>query len=353
MNNRIDRFIPDFLLSSRMRPWRHVLLQTVLFFITINVFWDAPNAFIIQADRVWAWLIYWGVMNVVIYTNLYLLTPRLLMSNRLFAYLFGVVALIVFCLASIGFMEAYLVEVPDGEPEGNSLPVWLNLLSSVLTVSLLIFGTSAIQIFRRWLADSRRAADLQAETLRSELSFLKNQINPHFLFNMLNNAYLLVKKRRPEAPGILFKLEDLLRYQFNDSTREAVPLVSDIRFLSDFLNLEKVRRDRFDFRISKEGGIDRVLLPPLLFIPFVENAVKHNNDSERESYVHLGFRVEGDTLRFRCENSKPAVPAAKGDVGGIGLANIRRRLELLYSGRHILNITETEQTYAVDLQLEL
>ncbi|KAA3932477.1 histidine kinase, partial [Bacteroides ovatus] len=186
-----------------------------------------------------------------------------------------------------------------------------------------------------------------------ELTFLKNQINPHFLFNMLNNANVLIKRNPEEASKVLFKLEDLLRYQINDSSRERVSLASDIRFLNDYLNLEKIRRDNFQFTLRQEGEVDSIWIQPLLFIPFVENAVKHSFDSEHSSYVHVFFKVEAHRLEFRCENSKPAVAVQQGKVGGIGLANIQRRLGLLYPEHYKLEQKEDENLYSVILSITL
>ena len=216
-----------------------------------------------------------------------------------------------------------------------------------------VAGMSAILLLRHWILYNQRVDELQSATLHSELRFLKNQINPHFLFNMLNNANVLIRKNPAEASQVLFKLEDLLRYQMNDNFREHVPLRSDIRFLNDYLNLERIRRDHFDYSITEEGEIDAIQLPALLFIPFVENAVKHNFDSEHPSYVHLFFKIDNNRLEFHCENSKPAVAIAKSRVGGIGLTNIRRRLELLYPGRYLLEVAETENQYTVTLKLNL
>ena len=202
------------------------------------------------------------------------------------------------------------------------------------------------------LLSSMRIDKLESTTLQSELKFLKNQINPHFLFNMLNNANVLIKRNPEEASKVLFKLEDLLRYQINDSSRERGFLASDIRFLNDYLNLEKIRRDHFQFTVEQEGDIDSIWIQPLLFIPFVENAVKHSFDSEHPSSVHLSFKVEENRLEFRCENSTPAV-AVSNKVGGIGLANIQRRLGLLYPDRYELEQIENENRYIVILCITL
>ena len=168
---------------------------------------------------------------------------------------------------------------------------------------------------------------------------------------MLNNANILVKDAPDEASQILEKLDNLLRYQLNDSTRREVLLTADIQFLTSFLELEKVRRDHFEYTIFQEGNMENICIPPLLFIPFVENAVKHNLDSDNLSYVHLYFSVHNKRLTFRCENSKPRVPVKR--EGGIGLANVKRRLDLLYESRYTLQIEDKETTYNVNLHLNL
>lgn len=188
-------------------------------------------------------------------------------------------------------------------------------------------------------------------TSRSELNFLKNQINPHFLFNMLNNANIMVDEDPRMASHILDKLDDMLQYQFNDSTQDGVWLKTDINFLSDFLALEKVRRDHFEYSVAIEGNIEEVRVPPLLFIPFVENAVKHNLDTNN-SYVHIRFCMDESRLSFECENPKPE-KTVKRDTGGLGLVNIKRRLDLLFDRNYVLDITETETTYTVKLGLKL
>lgn len=161
----------------------------------------------------------------------------------------------------------------------------------------------------------------------------------------------LVKDAPDEASQILEKLDNLLRYQLNDSTRREVFLTADIQFLTSFLELEKVRRDHFEYTIFQEGNMENICIPPLLFIPFVENAVKHNLDSDNLSYVHLYFSVHNKQLTFRCENSKPRVPVKR--EGGIGLANVKRRLDLLYESRYTLQIEDKETTYNVNLHLNL
>lgn len=343
----------NFLLAPQYRVARHLFLQFIVFLITVNILWNVPIRPLSLSQRLLGWAIYFISIDVVFYINLYWLFPRFLLKGRLMTYAFGVLFVSLAIIIAVAVFQIFTVEVTTTAVHSELIPILINAISGVLALGFTIAGMSAILLLRHWILYNQRVDELQSATLHSELRFLKNQINPHFLFNMLNNANVLIRKNPTEASQVLFKLEDLLRYQMNDNFREHVPLRSDIRFLNDYLNLEKIRRDHFDYSITEEGEIDAIQLPALLFIPFVENAVKHNFDSEHSSYVHLLFKVDNDRLEFRCENSKPAVAIAKSRVGGIGLTNIRRRLELLYPGRYLLEVAETENQYTVTLKLNL
>ena len=343
----------NFLLAPQYRVARHLFLQFIVFLITVNILWNVPIRPLSLSQRLLGWAIYFISIDVVFYINLYWLFPRFLLKGRLMTYAFGVLFVSLAIIIAVAVFQIFTVEVTTTAVHSELIPILINAISGVMALGFTIAGMSAILLLRHWILYNQRVDELQSATLHSELRFLKNQINPHFLFNMLNNANVLIRKNPAEASQVLFKLEDLLRYQMNDNFREHVPLRSDIRFLNDYLNLEKIRRDHFDYSITEEGEIDAIQLPALLFIPFVENAVKHNFDSEHPSYVHLFFKVDNDRLEFRCENSKPAVAIAKSRVGGIGLTNIRRRLELLYPGRYLLEVAETENQYTVTLKLNL
>lgn len=346
--------LTSFLLDSHYRKARHLFLQFVVFLITVNMLWYGGQTNpLALSQRLLGWAIYFISINAIFYINLYWLFPSFLLKNRLLMYVLGVLGVSLVIILAVGVFQMSAFSMPENETEAKLLPIILNGISGILAMGFTVAGMSAVLLLRHWILNNQRVDELQSATLHSELKYLKSQINPHFLFNMLNNANVLIRKNPAEAQEVLFKLEDLLRYQMNDNFREVVPLRSDIRFLNDYLNLEQIRRDNFDFRITEEGDIDAIELPALLFIPFVENAVKHNFDSEHPSYVHLFFKVDGNRLEFRCENSKPAVAPEKGRAGGLGLANIRRRLKLLFAGRYLLEVANTENQYAVTLKLDL
>ena len=220
----------------------------------------------------------------------------------------------------------------------------INLFSLIISLELIIVGSSALILFREWIINKHKIGTLENATMQSESEQLKNQINPHVLFNMLNNANELTKENPKQAANIIFKLNDLLKYQISDSAKEDILLSADIQFLSDLLNLEKIRRDSFEFIVSVDGNIDDLKVPTHLFIPFVENALKHGND--KKSYIHLYFNVIENRLNFICINSKPSeLQKGKKQSGGLGLTNIKRRLELLYGSNYILDINDNKITY--------
>lgn len=318
-----------FLVSPNRRIVRHLLLIVLIGAVLYN---SAP----VIADP----LIIFSYFIVLFYVNMYVLVPKFLFRNKTAAYCCAVIGIVVIMAVGGYFFN------PFHRGNGMNIPLF-----SFLTV-LLLAASAAIKLFQKGMMDKQLIYELEQSKAAVELEQLKSQINPHFLFNMLNNVNVLTKKDPEKASQVLVKLSKLLRYQLYDSAREKVLLTSDIHFLEHFLNLEKVRRDSFAFLISKEGNLNGVQVPPLLFISFVENAVKHNNDATRASYVNLYFDVRNDRLFFKCLNSK-CMDISVNDAGGLGLVNVKRRLELLFPSAHELTITDNPENYCVTLSIKL
>lgn len=349
-HNKTDKSVlPGFLTNPRYSIFRHILLL----FVVATIAFQLSSPEYLSGSKMYAvgqFILFTGV----VYFNIYVLVPYLLFKNKLLKYILSVFVaiIVVVCIIVILQYITTVAGVKNYQPSSSLLISLLNVISVIISLSLIIAGSSAILLFQQWIMHEQRIGALENITMQSELEQLKNQINPHFLFNMLNNANELTKENPNEAAQIIFKLNDLLKYQLNDSAKDEILLSADIRFLTDLLNLEKIRRDNFEFTISAEGEINNVVIPPLLFIPFVENALKHGND--KKSYIHLFFNVENDELNFACTNSKPIVIKTNEDkVGGLGLANIKRRLELLYGKSYTLEIIENETTYTVKLYLKI
>lgn len=346
-----------FLTDKKYHIHRHLIFQLFALVFASDVFFETPGRPQFSTGHIFAFFAFYLIINIIVYPNAYILIPRYLAKQKVAKYILSAIMLILICL----FIVALVVALFEKDGVGalkitgsrNIFLIMLVMLPAAVTCGLQIGGVTAFMFFKRWLEENQRADELKAATLQTELVFLKSQINPHFLFNMLNNANILIDDEPETASRILVNLDDLLRYQMNDSMRDKVYLSADITFLKDFLELEKTRRDDFEYTISKTGDVNNIQVAPLLFIPFVENAVKHNLDSEGLSYVHLSFIVSNGKLRFTCENSIPQKEEVRKKVGGIGLANIKRRLDLLYKDKSILEQTKTDTTYTVNLELEL
>jgi len=193
---------------------------------------------------------------------------------------------------------------------------------------------------------------VQKINLQNELTLLKNQISPHFLFNTLNNANILIETDPQRASSMVLNLSDLLRYQIYDCSEESVLLNSDIDFLQNFLKLEQSKRDDFEFTLQKEGCSPTLFIPPLLFIPFVENAVKHSV-YDGKTNIDIQFKMQEDELIFICINTKLKENLPPSKHSGIGLSNIRRRLELLFEKKYNLRIEDRGSVFFVELKLSL
>ncbi|KIX21614.1 histidine kinase [Flavobacterium sp. 316] len=328
-----ENFIFQFFISPKYRLFRHLLL---ILFMSIVLYNSTPE--VTEPTLILLFFL------LLFYVNMYLLVPRLLFRNKYVLYCLSILGIIA--LSALTYRIGCSLFGEGIDSDGLNIPLFAAL------IVVLVSASTSVKLFQKWILDRQLIFELEKSKTSAELEQLKNQINPHFLFNMLNNANVLTKRDPEKASQVLMKLSDLLRYQLYDSARDKVLLTSDIHFLEDFLNLEKIRRDNFDFLISKEGDLNGVQIPPLLFISFVENAVKHNNDTSKSSFVNLYFNVQNNELHFKCENSKPILKAIQ-KTGGLGLTNIKRRLELLFPMTHQLNIEESKELFSITLTIKL
>lgn len=341
-----------FLTADKYHLHRHIALQLMILLITIGVFFDTPDTVNLSFNRFCGWVTYYLFMNMLAYTNVYLLFPKYMAKDKILQYVIAVLLFTSFSLILLVILQELFYDIAVSHQEPSPTAISLSIVSSFLAIILFMVGMSALLLFKPLMQSYFRENELKILASESELKFLKSQINPHFLFNTINNANILLDDEPSMASSILTKLDDLLTYQWNDSHKDQVYLRNDIQLLSDYLDLEKIRRDQFDFNIDTYGAFDFITIPPLLFIPFVENAVKHNLDSNGASYVKLVFKLENGLLIFTCQNSTPSF--SKPSIhGGIGLQNVVRRLDMLYDDRYILEKEEKDQTYTVKLTLKL
>ncbi|RYG42996.1 MAG: hypothetical protein EOO01_22075 [Chitinophagaceae bacterium] len=208
--------------------------------------------------------------------------------------------------------------------------------------------------------DLNRYRQVLTQKMEAETNFLKTQINPHFLFNTLNNIYSLTLNQSPDAAHITRQLKELITYMLQDCTQDQVSLAGEIAFLKNYISLEELRNKQgdIDIRLNIKGDTGNKMIAPLLLVNFVENAFKHGVKAGIDNaFVHINLLVMDRTLALEMVNSKP--PLLAGDtqsvkeVGGIGIQNVKRRLHILYPNRHKLRISESPQEYSVYLSIEL
>ena len=225
-------------------------------------------------------------------------------------------------------------------------------------ITFFIAGSSTIfKIITDWVRYLREKQELQTQTMQSELRFLKSQINPHFLFNTLNNLYALTLKKSDKAPEIVIKLSEMMRYMLYECNEKSVLLSKEVNYLKNYLDLERLRQGKnVEIRFDIKGNIGDLQIAPLMFIPFLENSFKHGlNNHISKGFVDIRLNVEEKNIHFYIENSKPdSLPIQDHRrSGGIGLVNIHRRLNLLYPNQYQLEIDDNPNSYAVNLQIEL
>ncbi|WP_461049991.1 sensor histidine kinase [Spirosoma arcticum] len=225
-------------------------------------------------------------------------------------------------------------------------------------IALVIVGVAVgIRLYRFWYHRKRANQQLAHETLIIELQVLKAQIHPHFLFNTLNNLYSLILKHSPQAPNMVLKLSGMLHYMIHDCNRPDVPLAKEVLFLENYIELEKLRYGpRLIVSMTVTGEISTNLIAPLLLIPFVENAFKHGSAQQTgQAHIEVVLVMTGREMLFRVENSKDekTVSHTWQNTGSIGLANVQKRLMLLYPDAHKLLIRPERERFVVELTIQL
>jgi len=223
------------------------------------------------------------------------------------------------------------------------------------TVTILYTGLAYLARFTtRWIVDQKIKTELINQNLTSELALLRSQVNPHFLFNTLNNIYSLVYTKSDNAPEAMTKLSDIMRYMLQDSKLDEVSMEKELEYLENYLSLERLRikNEKFlNFTIS--GKYQGKLIASMLLIPFIENAFKHSVDSENENGIIISFIFEKDILTFICENKFYELDVDKDKTHGIGLETVKKRLNILYPHKHKLNIVKDSSFFKVKLELVL
>lgn len=301
----------------------------------------------------------------------FLLIPRYLYAHRLKTYafllvvvflMFGVYQYTHFEMRKANHPEPHLhhtappehfhhdkpMRPEPHEPHGMPLPVALDLLLGIL---MLGFNIGVAMLFKSY-KDQEARAELESMRLQGELKYLKAQINPHFFMNMLNNIHAAVEVDPVKAQDMILELSKLMRYVLYEGDNETTTFADEVRFISSYVALMRQRYPSDKVEINFDAPADPsdyVVLPPLLFVSFVENAFKHGVSYMTASKISIILEENEGMISFSCINTKHKKDEAQAGKGGVGLENVKRRLTLLYQGRYVLNIKDNDKEYNVKL----
>ncbi len=293
------------------------------------------------------------VLALLVYTTNYILVPRLLYKKKYIVF----IVIFLLLIAMMSMLKVFLMGKILDQPHLFSFSGDLKtrFYENYISDFFLVVAGAAFQLIFDYIKMQQRLTEVAKEKAETELNFLKSQINPHFLFNSLNSVYFLINKDNAEARGALHKFSEMLRYQLYEANGEKIPVEKEITYLKDYVALQQLRKDeRYPVHFNCTADLMGFSIEPLLLLPFVENAFKHiSHNSDNSNFVNIDLSSSNGTLFFAIENSKePGINQSKKN-GGIGLANVKRRLELLYPGKHELRIEETEKTFSVKLNLSV
>lgn len=349
-NNKIITYLID----DRYRFLRHV---SFLFgFLLIFYYRSHITQQLTDEFRPYFLFSIWSIFMLMFYLNMYLLVPVFFFNSQYLLYLLMLIILVILCLTLTAYLTEQYLGLPRTSSGGVGQQRFRTLHEGIIISIPIILLTTALKLFQRWIKDNERILELKNIALTMELNELKNQINPHFLFNTLNNVKALIRKNPEKATETILKLSDFLRYQLYENNDDKTSLASEIKFISNFLNLEKIRREKFSVQIIAEienATLNSIKVPPNLFTTFVENAVKHSRlEDDIQTFVKIRFYLQNEELYFICRNSKSQTPINMKHCG-LGLKNTSRRLKLLYGDTYVLKIESNVNVYNVKLKIPL
>jgi two-component system, LytTR family, sensor kinase len=345
----------------------HVLAWLTLIILPqliINRFWGNNNYV--------AWEFYFNafVYGLIFYINYIWLVPEFFLTGRktfYFLLAFGVIVVLYFFSWYINanyihdpVREKAMSEVMEKLSHGRPVhrPPFQQLHIYFFTLlSILVTGFSlGLKVLERHSLTEKRQKELEKEKLNSELAFLKNQVSPHFFFNTLNNIYSLIEISKEHAQEAVLKLSRLMRYLLYETEQSQTLLSHEVEFMKNYIDLMKLRLSgKVELKVDFPGTLADYHIPPLLFIPFIENAFKHGISYRERSFIHLLLRMEGNKVEFRCSNSlnRKSESGSDDKYSGIGLENVKKRLNLLFPDRHLLNIDSSGDVFTVLLEINL
>jgi two-component system, LytTR family, sensor kinase len=292
-------------------------------------------------------------LALMVYATNYLLIPTLLYRKKYAWFVLALVTMIVTGSILKMWLLSYVMHSPVLRDFSGNLKG--RIYDNVIPHFLLVLTGAAFKLMSDYTRMQQRLVVMAKEKAEAELNFLKSQINPHFLFNSINAVYFLIDKHNTEARDALHKFSGMLRYQLYEMNGNSIPIEKELAYLKDYIDLQRLRKDAgYSVALEYPPAVKGFYIEPLLLIPFVENAFKHiSHCKEQRNFIQLQLDLRGNIFYFNLVNSKEAVENNTIPHSGIGLVNVKRRLELLYPGKHVLDIKDTATDFTVALQLTI
>jgi len=292
---------------------------------------------------------------------LYFFVPRYLSKNKKRSIITSMLILFVIIIACINYLNFLVIfsistrmGFFDKMPGMDFIvPIWIRQI--LFNYPAVVGFAVAIKLLKRWWLKQKETEQLTREKINAELQLLKAQVHPHFLFNTLNNIYSFILNGSSKAPEMIKKLSSLLNYILNECNHSFVPLKKELSLIQDYIELEQIRYgDKLSLSLHIQGNPAGKMISPLLLIPFVENSFKHGTSRTlTHPWVKIDIYIEDHSLEFKISNNKPERNNETIIKKGIGLNNVKKRLQLLYPGSYSLNITENEMSYDVSMKIAL
>lgn len=290
----------------------------------------------------------------VAYSNYFNIMPRFLIHKNGFRYTLEFAVTAILLLIIYVPIKRWLV---DGYTHQSEFFYSSRFAIGSFVTSVLVSAFVALlRFFSEWHDLEEQRKELRSEKLIAELKFLKNQVNPHFLFNTLNNLYSLAYSKSPKTTEVISRLSQMMRYMVYDSNHDLVPLEKEIEYMQNYISLEKLRlNEDIPITLEIEGDPIQKKIAPLLLIPFLENAFKHGvSNTNPQSWVKTTLTIRGHQLHFEVTNSKLNKQGTAGSSNsGIGLENVQKRLDLKYPQLHDLKIASMDTQFSVKLDIQL
>lgn len=298
------------------------------------------------------------VAVLLTYLNLYLLMPRFYYKQKYARYAMAFFALILFGALLNRFLN-YAIWIPWDNIHDPSIyanerkDFWITvrIMRNMIKALPVVIVTMLISLMRNDIKKQKNLREMEKEKFSAEMGLLKAQVNPHFFFNTLNSLYSLILNGSNQAAKVVLRLADLMHYMLHEASSEKVPVSSEIKYLENFIGIEQMRfAERLEVSFQYSGDIHDKMIAPLLLLPFVENAFKHSL-TESNGWITINLKVTGAWLYLHVENSYNPAPVPL--KSGLGLKNVKRRLELTYPGRHQLSLNKNSETFEANLKIEL